>query len=91
MNIETIKKNAVTALEFWAKGQSNLDGQNIKVRDFDCWLGGLIAGLTYGNDEISELVTMNAKEITEYVVESKIAKSIGVTGTKNESFVVNRL
>lgn len=80
-----IAKIAQECLIDFIKNQEELGGYKINIRDFDHWLSGFITGLSVGNREISP---KDMKEISDFVVNSLIAKSLGVTGTSKERIIL---
>lgn len=79
--MENIKDKMVELLKFAKQDMEEMRGEKMTVQDFDFWLTGFINGYTLDKDITEE----QAKEISDYIVVSDVAKEIGVTGTLKES------
>lgn len=74
--------------KLWVEGMRKIDDRKIGPREFDCWLGGYIAGFAAHEKHISQ------KEVQKQInklVKSKFVYSIGVTGTLIESLTLEEI
>lgn len=62
--------------------QEELMGEKITPRDFDYLMVGFITGISIDSGQTKE----ELNELSDFIVETEFAKSIGVTGTLKESF-----
>lgn len=82
MKKEQIKKEIIKQFTFWKDEINILGDAKVTVRDFDCWLGGYISGLSM---DMRAWTEKEVEEIINSLVESDVAKEIGITGTKASS------
>ncbi len=86
---DILKKPIVDMLKEYRASFIEMRGYDMQPRDFDNWVAGVFTGLTLDKSELVgelpiEEQMANLKRVIDAVVDSPVAKDMGVTGTLKE-------
>ena len=84
MTKEQAKEMIVEMFTQFVEQQKKLSGIKVDPRDFDCFVSGFIAAASFNSKYI--VTEEDVTEIVDHLIDSDIAKKVGVTGTTKQSF-----
>lgn len=87
MDKQKLKEALLVGIEGFLNHEKEI-GNKTTQHEFDCFLGGLMSGLTFP-EHVMEEVHANVKEISKFIYSSKVVRDAGIKMSGHDDISVD--